>query len=89
MWVGRGINKASDQRIEEGGLDPIKLCPWPLLEMDGLAATLAPPSGGPASCGSQTAHRAKSLGDPERRGLCGHTHSPPTQGSQEQLPGVE
>ena len=50
-----GINEASDQRIEEGSLDPIKLCSWPLLEMDGLAATLAPPSGGSASCRSQTA----------------------------------
>ena len=52
-----GINEASDQRIEEGSLDPIKLCSWPLLEMDGLAATLAPPSGGSASCRSQTAHK--------------------------------
>lgn len=44
MWVGGGASKASDPEDCEGGLDPIKLCPWPLLEMDALAATLAPPS---------------------------------------------
>lgn len=55
---GRGINKACDQSTEEEALDPIKLCLWPLPEMEGLEATLAPPSGGPASGRSQTACKA-------------------------------
>lgn len=80
VWVGGWINKASDQEIGEGGLDPIKFCPWPLLEKGGLAATLAPPSGGPASCGSQTPHKAPRAWVTLRGGGCVATPTPPHPG---------
>ena len=52
--------------------------------MDGLAATPVPPSGGPASCGSQTACKVSRAWATLRGG--GGWGSSPTQGSQEQLP---
>lgn len=86
VWVGRQINKASDQGTEEGGLDPIKLSlasprnGWP---GSNSCSTLW----GPASCGSQTAHKVPRAWVTLRGGGCVAT-PPPPQGSQEQLPGV-
>lgn len=82
-----GLNKASDQRAEEGGLDPIKLRPgfsWKPLPGE----TPAPPSGDPSSCGSQAAIKHKSWGGLKERGLCVHTHCPRSHGSPLLLPGA-
>lgn len=76
VWVGRQINKASDQEIEEGGLDPIKLSlasprnGWP---GSNSCSTLW----GPASGGSQTAHKIPRAWVTLRGGGCVATPTPP------------
>lgn len=75
-WLGRGTNKASDQRVEEGGLDPIKLpagSAWKRLPGRNSCSTLR----GPIQLWEPGSREAQSWGGSKERGLFVHTHSPP------------
>lgn len=86
MWVGRGTKRHLTKGLRREAWIPLNF------------VLASPGKGLPGSNSCSTLWGPIQLWEPdrpyslvtpsERRRLCGHTLSPPTRGSQEQLPGV-